>query len=177
MTADPGVTLELLRQFLLLSLLSIGGINSLVPEMHRNIVDVHGWLSDAQFTELFAIAQAAPGPNFLIVTIIGFVVAGMPGALAATVAICGPSSLLTYTVAHVWDRFREARWRIVIQRALAPVTVGLMFSSGYVLSRAADHGWIAYAVTLGTAALMLWTRVHPLAALAAAAVLGVAGWL
>lgn len=177
MTGDPGVTLELLRQFLLLSLLSIGGINSLVPEIHRNIVDVHGWLSDAQFTELFAIAQAAPGPNFLIVTIIGFVISGMPGALVATAAICGPSSLLTYTVAHVWDRFREARWRIVIQRALAPLTVGLMFSSGFVLSRAADHTAVAFVVTLGTTALMLWTRVHPLVALGIAALLGVMGWI
>ena len=173
--SDPALTLEVARQFLLLSVLSIGGINSLVPEIHRIIVDAHGWLTDAQFTELFAIAQAAPGPNFLIVTIIGFVVAGVPGALAATVAICGPSSVLTYTVAHVWDRFREARWRIVIQRALAPLTVGLMFGSGYVLSRAADHTWLAYAVTLATAGVMLWTRLHPLAALALAAVLGATG--
>ena len=69
-------------------------------------------------------------------------------------------------------RNREARWRMVIQRGLAPVTVGLMFSSGYVLSRASDHSLAAYAVTAATAALMLWTRAHPLLVLAAAAVLG-----
>lgn len=174
---DADVLVELARQFLVLSLLSIGGVNALIPEIHRQIVDAHGWMSDAQFTELFAISQAAPGPNFLIVTLIGFFVAGLPGALVTTFAICGPASLLTYTVAHVWDRFREAQWRIVIQRALAPITVGLMFSSGYVLSRAADHSLAAYGVTGATAALMLWTRVHPLLVLAAAAVLGAFGWI
>ncbi|MEP7207604.1 MAG: chromate transporter, partial [Casimicrobiaceae bacterium] len=96
---DGAVLAELGRQFLTLSLLSIGGINALVPEIHRHVVDLHGWMTDAQFTELFAIAQAAPGPNFLIVTLLGFFVAGLPGAVVTTLAICGPSSALTYAVA------------------------------------------------------------------------------
>lgn len=168
---------ELGRQFTVLSLLSIGGVNSLIPEIHRQIVELKGWMTDAQFSELFAISQAAPGPNFLIVTLIGFFVAGVPGAAITTVAICAPSSALTYTVAHFWDRFREARWRIVIQRALAPLTVGLMFGSGYVLTRASDHGALAYVVTALCAVVMLWTRVHPLAALTIAAALGATGAL
>ncbi|HZQ62257.1 MAG TPA: chromate transporter [Casimicrobiaceae bacterium] len=174
---DAGVLVELARQFLLLSLLSIGGVNALIPEIHRQVVEVHGWMTDAQFTEIFAISQAAPGPNFLVVTLIGFFVAGLLGALVSTFAICGPASLLTYTVAHVWDRFREARWRILIQRALAPITVGLMFSAGYVLTRVADHSVGAYVMTAVSAAAMLWTRIHPLAMLAIAAVLGILGWI
>lgn len=170
-----GMLMELAQQFLLLSLLSIGGVNALVPEIHRSIVEVRGWMTDAQFTELFAIAQAAPGPNFLIVTLIGFFVAGLPGAVVATFAICGPASILTYTVAHVWEHFRAARWRIVVQRALVPITVGLMASAGYILTRAADHTAVAFLVTAASAGLMLWSRVHPLLVLGVAAVLGVAG--
>jgi chromate transporter len=173
----PGVLYEMGRQFLMLSLLSIGGINTLLPELHRFLVEVHGWMTGTQFSELFAIAQAAPGPNFLVVSLMGFFVAGVPGALVATVAICGPSSALTYAVAHVWDRFRDARWRILVQRALAPLTVGLMFASGYVLGRAADHSVLAYVVTAASTAAMLATRVHPLAVLGIAAVLGMLGWL
>ena len=172
---NTDILLELARQFLVLSLLSIGGVNALIPEIHRQIVEVNQWMSDAQFTELFAISQAAPGPNFLVVTILGFSIAGFPGAAVTTLAICGPASLLTYFVAHLWDRFREARWRIVVQRALAPVTVGLMFASGYVLTRAADHSWAAYAVTLASVVLMVRTRVNPLAWLACAAALGAFG--
>ncbi|MDQ6618941.1 MAG: chromate transporter [Pseudomonadota bacterium] len=166
---------ELGRQFVLLSLLSIGGVNALIPEIHRQIVEIHGWMTDAVFGELFALSQAAPGPNFLIVTLMGFFVAGIPGACVATFAICGPASALTYIVAHLWERFRQARRRIIIQRALAPVTVGLMFSSGYVLSRASDHSIAAYGVTLATMVLMLKTRLHPLALLGAAAMLGAFG--
>lgn len=174
---EGSVLAELAREFTLLSLLSIGGINALIPEIHRQIVELRGWMTDGQFSELFAISQAAPGPNFLIVTLIGFFVAGFPGAVVTTVAICGPSSALTYTVARLWDRFREARWRFLIQRALAPLTVGLMFGSGYVLTRASDHSALALAVTAISAALMLWTKLHPLVVLAAAAALGAAGAL
>ena len=174
---DPVLLLAIGRVFLLMSLLSIGGVNALVPEIHREVVEVHHWLSDSTFTELFAISQAAPGPNFLIVTLLGFGIAGLPGAMVATFAICGPASALTYTIAHVWDRFREARWRIVVQRALAPVTVGLMFAAGYVLSRVSDHSVLAYALTALSAASMLWTRWHPLGVLALAGVMGALGWV
>ena len=75
----------------------------ILPEVHRQVVDVHGWMTSERFTDLFAIAQAAPGPNFLVVTLIGFEVAGMPGALVATLAIIGPTSILAYCVARVWS--------------------------------------------------------------------------
>jgi len=169
------ILLELARQFLMLSMLSIGGVNALIPEIHRQIVDVNHWMADAQFTELFALSQAAPGPNFLIVTLLGLFIAGLPGAMVTTLAVCGPASLFTYLVAHLWDRFRDARWRIIVQRALAPVTVGLMFASGYVLTRASDHSIVAYGITAASVLLMLRTRGNPLAWLAAAAVLGALG--
>jgi len=169
------ILLELARQFLMLSLLSIGGVNALIPEIHRQIVDVNHWMADAQLTELFELSQDAPGPNFLIVTLLGLFIAGLPGAMVTTLAVCGPASLFTYLVAHLWDRFRDARWRIIVQRALAPVTVGLMFASGYVLTRASDHSIVAYGITAASVLLMLRTRGNPLAWLAAAAVLGALG--
>ncbi len=171
----PPVLLELALQFLVLSLLSIGGANAIIPEIHLRAVDIHHWMTDADFSQMFALSQAAPGPNVLIVSLIGWKVAGIAGALVAIVSMCGPSSLLTYQVAHYWDRFREAPLRIAIQRALAPVTVGLVLSSGYVLTRTTDHAWPAYAVTAATLVLALATDIHPLWMLAAAAALGAAG--
>jgi len=171
----PPVLIELARQFGLLSFLAIGGVNALIPEIHRRVVDVHQWMSNAEFSQAFAISQASPGPNMLIVSVIGWKVYGFLGALVATVAICAPSSVLTFAVAHVWDRFREAPLRAAIQRGLAPVTVGLVLASGYVLARAADETLPAYAVTAATTLLALATRVHPLWFLAAAAALGALG--
>ncbi len=77
-------------QFAILSLFAVGGAMAVVPEMHRQVVEVYGWLNDREFTDLFAIAQAAPGPNIIVVTLIGFQAAGIPGALVANAAMCAP---------------------------------------------------------------------------------------
>ncbi len=169
------VLAELARQFGLLSFLAIGGVNALLPEIHRRVVEMEHWMTDADFAQAFAIAQAAPGPNLLIVSVIGWKVAGVLGALVATTAICVPSSVLTFAVAHIWDRFRDAPLRIAIQYGLAPVTVGLVLASGYILARTVDQTWIALAITAASVALTLSTRLHPLVLLGAGAALGVTG--
>jgi chromate transporter len=166
---------EIAAQFMALSLLSIGGANAIIPEIHLRVVESLRWMTDADFAQMFALSQAAPGPNVLIVSLIGWKVAGVAGALVALIAMCGPSSVLTYWFAQVWDRFRGAPLRIAIQRALAPVTVGLIVSSGYVLARTVDHSVPAYVVTGLTVTLALTTRWHPLWMLAAAAGLGALG--
>jgi chromate transporter len=168
---------ELAWQFSLLSLLAIGGVNALIPEIHRRVVEMEHWMTDADFAQAFAIAQAAPGPNMLIVSVIGWKVSGVLGALVATVAICLPSSALTFAVAHIWDRFREAPLRVAIQNGLAPATVGLVLASGYILARTVDHSWAAFAITGATVAITLTTRLHPLVLLGIGAALGVAGFV
>ena len=165
---------ELCAQFLVLSLLSIGGANAVLPEIHLRVVETQHWMTDADFAQLFALSQAAPGPNVLIVSLIGWKVAGVGGVMAM-LAMSGPSSLLTYAVAHAWERFRDAPWRIAIQRGIAPVTVGLILASGYFLTRTADQSLSAYAITGATLALSLSTRLHPLWMLGVAAVLGALG--
>jgi chromate transporter len=166
---------ELAAQFLVLSLVSIGGANAVIPEIHLRVVETKHWMTDADFAQLFALSQAAPGPNVLIVSLIGWKVAGILGGVIAMLAMSGPSSIIAYGVAHAWERFRDAPWRISIQRALAPVTVGLILASGYVLSRTADHSWAAYAITGVTLVIVLRTALHPLWMLAIAALLGALG--
>jgi chromate transporter len=171
----PPLLGELALQFFVLSLLSIGGANAVIPEIQRRVVEMHHWMTNEDFAQLFALSQAAPGPNVLIVSLVGWKVAGVLGGVVAMLAMCGPSSLLTYGVAHAWERWRDAPWRIAIQRGLAPVTVGLILSSGYILARTADHSWAAYMITGATLLLALTTRMHPLWLLAVAAVLGACG--
>jgi chromate transporter len=167
--------IELARMFALLSFLAIGGVNALIPEIHRRVVDVQHWLTDADFAQAFAIAQAAPGPNMLIISVIGWKVDGFVGALVATLAICAPSSVLTFAVAHIWYRFRDAPLRIAIQHGLAPITVGLVASSGYILAHTVDQSWTALAITVTTVVLVLATRIHPIWLLAAGAAVGALG--
>jgi chromate transporter len=172
-----GTLATLALMFAPLSLLAVGGANAVIPEMHRQAVDVAQWMTDRQFAELFAIAQVAPGPNIIIVTLIGFHVAGVAGALAATAAMVGPSCVLTYFAGRTWERFRHARWRMVIQAGLVPVSVGLIAASALVVARTADVSVAAVALTLATAAVGYFTRVHPLWMFAAAAAAGYAGWV
>jgi chromate transporter len=167
----------LFAQFAILSLLAFGGANAVVPEIHRQSVSLHHWMSDKDFVALFALAQAAPGPNFLISTLVGWKAAGLAGALVATAAMCAPSCLLTYWVAKVWDRHRDAPWRIALGAGLAPVTVGLVSASAWLLAGAADQSWRLAIVTAATALAAFFTRLNPLLWLAAAAGLGFLGAL
>lgn len=167
--------LSLALRFAVLSLVAVGGMQSVLPEVHRVVVDVNRWMTDAQFTQAYTIAQAAPGPNMLVVTIIGWHVAGLPGALVATGALITPCCMLTFIVSRVWQRFHGAAWRRAVERGLAPVTVGLILATGYLLARGASTGWPALAVTAMTAVLVIFTRVNPLWLFAVGGVLGVAG--
>ena len=173
---DDGTFLSLATHFALLSLFAVGGATSALPEMHRQAVELQHWMTDRQFSELFAIAQAAPGPNVVIVTLIGQQAAGVLGGLIATLAMCVPSCVLAFIVSRVFDRFKDARWRIALQAGLIPVTIGLVAASALIVARAADHGWPAIIITIATAALVYGTRITPLVPLALAALLGFAGF-
>jgi chromate transporter len=162
---------------LMVSIVAIGGVNAVLPELHRQVVENSHWLTDKQFADMFAIANASPGPNMLIITLIGWYLGGFSGAILSTLALCTPTCLLTYGIAHVWERFKDAPWRIAVQAGLVPVTVGLIAASAYLLARAADHSLTAYAVTAATAGISYFTRINPLWAMAVAAALGYAGFV
>ncbi|MBM3486397.1 MAG: chromate transporter [Alphaproteobacteria bacterium] len=167
---------QLIAHFAVLSLLAVGGVPTVIPEMHRHAVDVAGWLSDTEFTNLFAIAQGAPGPNMTIVTLIGWHVTGLGGALVATAAFCVPCCVLTYFVFQLWNRWRDRPWRVAVQAGLSAVTIGIVAAGALVIAIAADTNLARFAITLATAALAWWTRLNPLWALGAAGVIGALGF-
>ncbi|MBV9247906.1 MAG: chromate transporter [Acetobacteraceae bacterium] len=170
--------LQLAGLFGLLSLLAFGGGSGVLPDMQRAAVDVHHWLTGQEFLDLFAISRAAPGPGTLIVVLIGQKAAGLAGAAVAFVAMFTPSSLLVYAAARIWHGAARAPWRALVERALAPVAVGLTLASGLALIRGAEHGWAAYCVTAAATFAFAFTNVHPLVLLAGgAAVLLAAGAL
>lgn len=150
-------------------------MNATLPEMQRQVVNVHHWMSAAEFASLFAVAQAAPGPNMLVVTLVGWRVAGWAGAAVATLSLLAPCCTLTFVVAKLWQRAGAARWRLVVQSGLTPVTVGLVLAAAMLLSLSTLRGAGSGALTLASAAVLLRTRLHPLWLLAAGAALGAAG--
>ncbi len=163
--------------FATLSLFAMGGANSAIPEMHRVAVETMHWMTDRQFGDMFAISQLSPGPNVIIVTLIGYHVAGLTGGAVATVAMCGPTCLLAFLVARVWDRFKDAPWRTAIQAGLVPVSLGMIAASAFVLARVADSNVYAGVITAVTAIVAFATRINPLWVFAAGGLLGLSGWL
>jgi chromate transporter len=171
--SDPLIVLA--THFALLSLFAIGGANAAIPEMYRIAVHLEGWLTEEQFSDLFAIAQVTPGPNVIITTLIGYQVAGLAGALVATAAMIGPTCIATYFITLVWDRFRDAPLRGAIQAGLVPVSIGLLAASAWIMALATDTSWIAIGITVAAAAAGFFSRLNPLWVFAVAAIMGAFG--
>ena len=175
MNLPPNPIWSLIWTFGLMSLFAVGGANAAIPEMHRIAVEVNHWMTDREFADIYAISQLTPGPNVLIVTLIGYTVAGLGGALMATLAMCVPTATLAYYVSRLLQRSTTSRWPSIIQTALVPLSIGLMAASALIVAQAADRNWAAVALTLAVAAAAYATRLNPLWLLLAGGVLGFAG--
>jgi chromate transporter len=161
--------LQILLLFAGLSLLAVGGGNGVIPAMQRAAVDVHHWMTNREFIDMFAISRAAPGPGSMIVLLIGQKAAGLAGALAAGLAMYTPSCLLVHFAARVWSRYEAAAWRRTAERALAPIAVGLTFASGLALMQTTERGWLPWGTTLAATVVLAATDINPLVVLGVAA--------
>jgi len=170
-------SVSLVTQIALLAIISFGGVPGVLPDLREFVVNANGWLTDRDFANCFAIVQAVPGPNMiLMMSFIGWQVGGFPVAVASALVTFVPPCALAYTAFGFWDRFRDAAWQQRVRRGLAPVTIGLIVAGGYVMARTGS-GWASLAVTAAAVALMLATRINPLLLVAAGGALGAAGAL
>jgi chromate transporter len=173
--------LGLFGHFLVLSLLAVGGAITTVPDMHRFIVAEHHWLTDAQFTASIAIAQAAPGPNVLFVAVLGWNVAGPLGALATMVGCLLPSTVLSLWATRWGMQRRETRGVRAFTAGLTPLTLGLLLSTGWVLSQPylvnADHRGGALALIALSVVVLMRTKLSPIWLVAIGMIAGGLGWV
>ncbi len=165
----------LFAHFLAMSMLAVGGAVAVAPEIHRYVVDERGWIDDSQFSAALALAQAAPGPNLLFVPVIGYGVAGLAGAMVALVGLLAPSTTLAL-VASRWGRQRrEQRGVRAFVAGMAPITIGLLLSTGSLLAMPMVHVPAAWLLIAATVALSLKTRLNPVWLIAGGAVAGAGG--
>jgi chromate transporter len=167
---------QIAATFATMSLAAIGGANAILPEMHHEVVTVQSWMDDTTFANLFAIAQTAPGPNVMIVSLIGWHLAGPAGLAVATLAICLPSSLLTFTVSRLRRRLLESSGLKLVQQALMPIPIGLMAASGAIMAGASDHSASAVLMTLAATLFVGFSRYNPLWILAIGGLSGIIGF-
>ena len=154
--------IQIARVFAILSLVSVGGANAVLPEIRRQVVLVHGWMSDAAFANLFAISNAAPGPNIILVSLIGWQLAGLAGLLVATLAIMIPSSALAFIAGRAIKRWSDRRWIQLLKEGLVPVALGLILASGISMMRTAAQDELTVVIGLATAGFVVFSGRNPL---------------
>lgn len=160
----------------LMSSISFGGIPSVLPGIRDFVVVANGWLTDRDFANFFALAQTIPGPNMILMMgLIGWKVAGIPGAIAGASATAVPPCAMYFVGYRLWDRFREAAWQKIARVSLVPLTCGLIVAGGTVMAQTADKSRQAAGVSATAAAVLLATRINPLWILGAAGALGALG--
>jgi chromate transporter len=166
---------SMLLYFSVISLTAVGGgVIMLAPDIHRYVVEVQHWITSEQFTAAFTIGQASPGPNMLFVTVIGLQVAGILGAMTATLAIVLPTFLLTMTVVRFIPLRPAGRFGRAVRDGLAPISIGLLAAGGLVLAKAADTGIVQVILTFATIGAVVMTKWNPVWLIAIGAVLGMA---
>ncbi len=181
---------QLFFHFLSLSLLAIGGAITTTPEMHRTLVTENAWLSEAQFTDSIALAQAAPGPNVLFVAVMGWNVAGGWGVLAALSGILLPSTTLALWAARWQGANRKHPAVVAFTSGMAPITIGLLFATSWLLIEpqlrglwqrpvdAPDHTFTQAALSallfIVSMVAMVWRKLGPLALIGLGAAVGAA---
>lgn len=187
---------DLFTHMLALSLMAIGGAIVVAPDMHRYLVDDHGWLSNSEFNSAIAMAQTAPGPNLTFIPVLGWMtgmhsaqslgwppqwhwVMALLGAGLCLLAILLPSSVLTYGATRWAHRNRDKVPVIAFRQGLLPVVVALMLSTAWLMSAHLSfaEGWRAWLLSAVVAVLIWKTRIHLLVFLAAGALLGYMGWV
>jgi chromate transporter len=169
--------ISLFVKFSAFSLVAFGGINALLPVLYDLSVNQEHWINAQTFSDYFAIAQAAPGPNLMTVTLIGWNVGGVLGAAIATLAISWPSSIMIYflqkSILGMQDKDRQR----AIQFAAAALAVGLVLSAAWQIALQINQSLAAYLLTIGTITITFFTRWHPLYLIALGALLGILGFI
>lgn len=175
---------QVLSTFLRLSLFSLGGGNTLLSEYHSLVVDQLCWLSSRQFADLYALAEAAPGPSSMIVGLLGMGAAWRDGpfwevlmGVTAELAILLPSTLLMVLACLSWTRLRHSPWRQAFEKAMGPITLGILFAVGVKIIKVSDNDLPGLMASLVVCVLMLRTRISPLLFMAVCGVLGSIGLL
>ena len=169
--------LSLFLKLSVFSMIAFGGVNALLPELLNLAVNQEQWIDLQTFSDYFAIAQAAPGPNFMTVTLLGWHIYGIIGALVATFAIVWPSSILIFFLQRFILGIKDPIKKKSIQYAAAALAIGLVLSSAWEIALQINHGVAAYLLTIATIGLTLFTRWHPLYLIAIGGALGLMGFI
>jgi chromate transporter len=167
----------LARVFAYLSLLTVGGGMAAFPEMNLLTVEVHKWLTFPQLIHIYSVGQMAPGPNMMMIVVIGQWAGGVLGAILTLVAFFGPTAILAFAVGRLWKRLEKWPWRRSIQEGLAPVSIGLLLAGCFTMAKGAITGVDTAAIATGVLLILMLYKVNPALLVLAGAAVGLLSFL
>lgn len=167
----------LVRVFAYLSLLTVGGGMAAFPEMKILTVEVHKWLTFPQLIHLYSVGQMAPGPNMMMIVVIGHWAGGILGAVAVLLAFFGPTAVLAFVIARMWEKLEKWPWRNSIQQGLAPVSIGLLLAGCFTMAKGAIFGVETAAIAVGVLLILLRYKINPSLLVLGGAVIGVMSFM
>lgn len=170
---DPTL-LDLFGRFALISVLAFSGGQAALPLVERISVAQMGWVSPTAFASAVAFGYVTPGPVLITATFIGYLAAGVAGAVAATLGVFLIPILLAAAAAAGVQRLADNRWLRAFGKGAAPAVVGLLGATAWSLGRTAITSWPLAAVALAALALTARTQISPVWLLGGGAL---AGWL
>ncbi len=163
MRDEENIYLALITILAPLSIAAIGGATGIYAPLQYETVVLRNWVTPREFIDLFAVARLSPGPGSMLAPVIAWKVAGVSGAIVATIALYLPSSILCYFAAGVWNRHRGKPWHKAIEAGLTPVAAGLIFAGILALLQMEQSGWLSWITVALVAALLFWKpKLHPL---------------
>jgi chromate transporter len=145
--------------FSALSILGFGGGKGIIPQMHDDAVTQFHWVTSTQFAQFYTIGKLVPGPTTIFGALVGLRAAGYIGAVVAAIALFLPSSVLMMIVGALWRRFSASPWKDVVSLGLAPIVIGLVWSSTFTIGKGTAQVPAAVAIALIVAALTLRTKL------------------
>ena len=163
----------LVRVFAYLSLLTVGGGMAAFPEMKVLTVEVHKWLTFPQLIHIYSVGQMAPGPNMMMIVVIGQWAGGLLGAVVTLVAFFGPTALLAFVVGRGWRKLEKWPWRKSIQEGLSPVSIGLLLGGCFTMAKGAITGIETGALAVGTLLILVQYKINPALLVVAGAIIGI----
>jgi len=167
----------LIRVFAYLSILTVGGGMAAFPEMKVLTVEVHHWLTFPQLIHIYSVGQMAPGPNMMMIVVIGQWAAGALGAIVTLTAFFGPTAVLAFVVAKGWRKLDKWPWRVSIQQGLAPVSIGLLLAGCFTMVKGAITGLETGTIAVATLLILLQYKINPALLVVGGAVVGLLSFL
>lgn len=166
---------EMALHYMLLAAIAVGGLGSVIPEIQRYVVEQNGWFTARQFGEIYALSQVIPGPNVMIVTMMGWLVSSWQGAIVVTIALFTPGSIIASLVIRAGASDPDSRGAQSVRKGLAPMVIGLSLSTAWIMFSTIAMDWHAVAVTAATVLCVLRSKLNPLWLIGAGAALGMMG--